>query len=213
MNRFVRGVRYAIFLIAAVGGFADQTAAQIIGFDSEPPGPISTVIEGDFTISVFDAFISSGAGSCTPECAENGTPYLVTPVRGLTSGIQIERTDGQPFTPVSIDLAEYRVGDPATDVAIESGNPAQLIVVLDGVNDGSGPATDFETVALGPEFANTTYLFLLTTGDAGYSVDNIVIANDVPALRPWAAASLAALLAATAALAVLRRLTLRSSLL
>jgi hypothetical protein len=112
MNRFARGVLYAIFLIAAVGGFADQTAAQIIGFDSEAPGPIpdQTVIEGDFTIAVFDAFISSGAGSCTPECAENGTPYLVTPVRGLTSGIRIERTDGQPFTPVSIDLAEYRGG-------------------------------------------------------------------------------------------------------
>jgi hypothetical protein len=139
----------------------------------------------------------------------------VTPVRGLTSGIRIKRTDDQPFTPVSIDLAEYRVGDPpATNILIESGNGAQLIVDLDGVNDGSGPATDFETVALGPEFANTTsYLFLLTTGDAGYSVDNIVIANDVPALRPWAAASLAALLAATAALAVLRRLTPRSSLL
>lgn len=121
-------------------------------------------------------FRSSGSNSVS-----NGTVYSSD-----TEGLRIVNVEGDTFTPVSIDLAEY-------SISVGAPNPIQFLgrklsgekvdyeVILDGVADGSGGADDFQTFAFPPEFED---LISLESPTRLWSVDNIVIDSIPPPELP-----------------------------
>lgn len=94
-----------------------------------------------------------------------------------TEGLKIEHTEGDTFTPISIDLAEYSISVGAPDPLLFIGkkpNGEEIFyeIILDGVADGSGNADDFQTFTFPPNFQN---IISLECPARLWSVDNIIV--------------------------------------
>jgi len=111
-------------------------------------------------------------------CPDNGTAYLHF-ASGPQQTLTFSFVDSTPFTLISVDLAEYSTlfAKPKTitlvchktDGTVETAN-----FTVDGLIDGPGGISDFETFAFGPEFTEISYVEVPTTG---YSMDNVVLAQ------------------------------------
>jgi hypothetical protein len=104
----------------------------------------------------------------------NGTSYL-----HFLSGQPLEffREDGDGFTLVSVDLAEYssvfRRPEEITIVGQKSdGTTVSQTFITDGVNDGGGVLVDFETFHLSGDFND---LVAVRIPRDIYALDNVVI--------------------------------------
>ena len=81
-----------------------------------------------------------------------------------------------------MDLAEYATtfAEPWTVkfVGYEPGGSTVVTnFVTDGIIDGIGPLTDFQTFTFGPEFSRLTCVEIPTVG---WSLDNLRLRRDVP---------------------------------
>ncbi len=110
--------------------------------------------------------------SATPD---NGSAYLHF-AKGPAQTLTFSFVDSTPFTLISVDLAEYstrfaermnvRFDCHKTDGTVQTSSFA-----LDGLIDGPGGISDFETFTFGPEFTEISYVKVPTTT---YSMDNVM---------------------------------------
>lgn len=152
--------------------------------------------------------------------ANNGTPYIASIGGGLNHPITLERLDGQPFSLLGFDAAEGFLDDiaaasegyiSATSLEVEAtlatGFAVTLTYDLDGLRDGPDGIDDFESFTAIDDLRNVTSLtFTGLNGarrDAGFALDNVVVAAVVP--EPAAATTLLITLAAIAAPRLWRR--------
>jgi hypothetical protein len=110
---------------------------------------------------------------------DNGTAYLAAP---LGSSLLFSFANGSAFNLISVDLAEYSTGfqTPLTVPFIGysvDGGTVTTNFTTDGIIDGSGPLTDFETFYFGPEWSGLTHVEILTIA---WSLDNLVVAIPEP---------------------------------
>ncbi len=108
----------------------------------------------------------------------NGSPYLQL---AFGDSFVMAGLSGDPFTPVSIDLAEYSAGTPGpVSITFNGfdglGGSVSQVFLTDGINDGPGGAADFETFLFAPTFANIIRLESTTNS---FSLDNLVL-NVIP---------------------------------
>ncbi len=173
------------------------------------------------------AFIGN-AGSCWPECAHNGSNYIWS---GFST-IKVRSAGGQAFDLTQFDGAETHKGAPllwagAIEVVGQYavGGSVRTQFTLDGVNDGRGPLSDFETFVLPTTFTGLSSVsFRVADNRFGqFALDNLVLKDSFQTLSVQSAAltvpeprslwlcGAALLLAATARQLAARRTLQRAS--
>lgn len=186
---------FVLSMFALVG----TVAAEVIDFEAnasfdgtrlETNGYVietSVTPSGQTTMAVLST-------SCSPQCAYNGTFFLFHRDFGDLNlrSIELSRSDGSSFTLRSFDAAEFQVGLNAADV-IEiigyraDGSTVNERYLLDGLNDGIGGETDFESFSLPADFkglVSVSFFGLNTDGSndvtRGFSLDNVQVLPDDP---------------------------------
>ncbi len=118
-----------------------------------------------------------------PRDPDNGTIAFLQATLGDTLSFG---TNDTAFGLFSVDLAEYStvVPDPVTVRFVGYRHDGSIVtseVTTDGIMDGTGPLTDFQTFFFGPEFSNLDRVEIPTSG---WSLDNLVVL--VPEPGTWA---------------------------
>jgi hypothetical protein len=119
-------------------------------------------------------------GSGLPFFPDNGTTYLDS---AGGESLKFSSTSGSLFGLVSLDLAEYS-NDFAEPVSVQiigyrfDGSTVSETFTTDGIIDGTGPLSDFETFYFGPEFSGLERVEIPTDG---WSLDNLVVTIPEPA--------------------------------
>jgi hypothetical protein len=197
----------AAFIFSLLGGLASPLSAQTalgepetLVFDNVvgPGNPDVTGIEiGPWLIASqkFHTVSLSDAGLL--RLPNNGTPYIASVGGGLDYPITLERFDGSPFALVSFDAAEGFLDDllaaeqgftSATKIEVEAalttGFTVTLEFDLDGRRDGPNGVADFESFTMPNELHSVTSITFTglsgTLRDAGFALDNLVVAAVVP---------------------------------
>jgi subtilisin family serine protease len=112
----------------------------------------------------------------------NGTYYIDLPTSA--TGLTIKHTQGLPFKMVSIDLSEYSTlfASPTSITFTgykKDGTTVSQTFVTDGIMDGTGPMTDFQTFTFNASFDN---LDRVVSNNSTFAFDNVaVIVNGVEA--------------------------------
>ena len=111
----------------------------------------------------------------------NGT-YFTNDVENL----RVVNVDGDIFTPISADLAEYSISvgapDPVKFVGQKpSGDTVVFEVILDNIADGSNGVEDFQTIFFPPEF---TDIISLESPTRRWSLDNLKVDTIPPPPLP-----------------------------
>jgi hypothetical protein len=196
---------FLFFLLSS--GFAAPLSAQpplgeleILVFDDVvgPGNPDITGLVIDpwlFASQKFHTVSLSDAGILG--LANNGTPYIASVGGGLDYQITLERVDGSPFSLIGFDAAEGFLDDllaaqegfiSATRIEVEaaltSGFTVTLEFDLDGLRDGPNGVDDFEALTMTDSLQRVTSVtFTGLAGnrrDAGFALDNVVVAAVVP---------------------------------
>lgn len=153
-----------------------------------------------FTVGFEDSF-----GACPAEFVEKGMRFTTdNPVMcfkdgtGINSvsngtrttenvnGLLFRQVEGRPFTPISVDLAEYSVSvgayGPITFFGEKAaGGTVEFTVTLDNVRDGPGGVADYQTVMFPANFSDVVSV---RTVDKNFSLDHVVISGHVPPALP-----------------------------
>ncbi len=132
---------------------------------------------------------NAGTLSTNPWNTDNGGTYLVIDDFNGLNLLTMSPVAGGTFSLFSIDFAEWlgtlaagaNADFPATSVLVtgflQGGGTVQKTVVMDFVNDGSGPLNDFQTELFDASWTNLTSVDF--DGDGGFDsyfvIDNIVI--------------------------------------
>jgi hypothetical protein len=110
---------------------------------------------------------------------DNGSGYLYMPdgiVGGVTFGPTNFFTASHPFGLVSLDAAEFVSGAGSSSLTfigyVPMGGTVTNTFTLDGINDGSGPLQDFQTLHFDSSFSD---VFRIDVLNARWAVDNVVI--------------------------------------
>jgi hypothetical protein len=116
------------------------------------------------------------------ERPDNGTIYLQA---GLGSTLRFSSLNISLFDLQSVDLAEYSTVAPdAVTVRFVGYRPDGSTVITDlttdGIIDGTGPSTDFQTFEFGPQWSGLTRVEIPTPG---WSLDNLVVSIPEPSTR------------------------------
>jgi hypothetical protein len=176
------------------------TAPETLAFDDvvAPGNPDITGLEiGPWLIASqkFHTVSLSDAGLL--RLANNGTPYIASVGGGLDFPITLERFDGSPFALVSFDAAEGFLDDLLAaeegftsaakievEAALTSGFTVALEFDLDGRRDGPNGIADFESFTMPNELHSVTSITFTGLSaarrDAGFALDNLVVAAVVP---------------------------------
>ena len=175
-----------LFAAALVQSMTAQATVTIITFDRLPSswetGPVNSVTDSGFTVEATSSafFVSTGFGSdCTPECVEKDSPFIATQSGG--EAFVMHKNDAGLFDLHSFEYAERRVGGsyaPQIHVTgyVLDGSVVMADVILDGINDGSGPLNDFQTAVLPDTFRNLTSIKFASDGYLEvFSLDTIVV--------------------------------------
>jgi hypothetical protein len=104
----------------------------------------------------------------------NGTDYLRFLTNQSKNG-SVCRKNKQPFTPKSVDLAEYSMVFPVPHPVFfyglkEDGSVVACAFVTDGIVDGPGGKEDFQTFVFPADFAGITHLCWAI---GAFSMDNL----------------------------------------
>ena len=96
-------------------------------------------------------------------------------------GLHIVHTQGQTFTPLTIEIAEYSQVVRASPVSFfgtkANGKVVNFTITLDGICDGPGGQPDFQTVTFPAEFKD---LIKLDVPSMAWSFDNFVFSTVIP---------------------------------
>ncbi len=193
----------SVVLLASLvlAGVADAAHANV-DFEDQPLGPVppTTILSFDgplFMFSISSVEITEGS-VCGATCPDNGSRYLRTPTSGIIGSLTIEGSlDGAACAPNCnpFDLLEVDVAEPTSTAGsvqltftgfVDGGGSDTVVFHTDGVNDGSGPAADFETIVLPGTFRNLNVVTVLSdTPGIGFAVDNLITRRSVPVLATW----------------------------
>jgi len=181
-----------LLLFYALAFFPGQAQAQgTVSFDGppvQPPGTARVVQEyyeaGLWFIPIpgTDGFVRQGSDP-RPFWPDNGTAYVQI---ALGESLSFGMVDGSDFSVVSVDLAEWSTAYPEP-VRVHfvgyrrDGTVVTTDLLTDGVMDGIGPLSDFQTLYFGPEFSGVYKMQIPTTV---YALDNLVVAIPEPAAIP-----------------------------
>lgn len=179
-----------IVLAALCFGYANLTHAATIGFESfsSVVFPGSSYSEAGFTIvptgdpnSQFLAPIYEGLG-CSPVCADSGSASMGV-FSNNGNSITVASNSGTPFSFLDFQGGETFVGYPswwANDIQVIGVRPDGTNVAtsfrLDGINDGPGGVTDFQTFSMPAGFSSLASVQFVGSGGSlfnGFSLDNI----------------------------------------
>lgn len=205
MKRFV----LAFFLLATFSSANVAHASPItLDFNSVPQNFFNSLTEDGFTLATDKSVtlgFGTGAGFCSPDCAENGTvsARLFDNSTAPLAVFDLVKVGGGAFQFLGFDLGEGFMGIPqqnaisVTVTGFLSGSPvASQTFVLDAINDGPGGFGDFQSfVASG--FTNVDRLvFLGNAGSQGrwFSMDDILLdtqAASAPGPEPLSLLALA----------------------
>jgi hypothetical protein len=159
------------------GKGASSASATTVRLEFDPPSLpggsriISDWSEKGFLVTLAGTWGHSADGqSLSPN---NGSAFLQSLAGG--SPLSLVQSNGQPFTAVRVDLAEYSTVFPTPRDIVFVGHRGGVPVAtqtftLDGIIDGSGPGADFQTFAFNSSFTN---LDRLSATPDGYSIDNL----------------------------------------
>lgn len=183
-----------LFTALLTTGASAQVVLDFEGLATSPSGGVlagSPIVEDGFRLTVtkgvgilaFQDGWQSGRGS------SNGTTTAYTYVNGATeTEFKLEEVTGAPFSITSIELAEvfgpsnfaYAYG--VTSVSItgqkNGGGSVGVIVPIDGISDGPGGATDFQTHLFSSQWTDlTSVTFTGTSGTTNVymNFDNITL--------------------------------------
>lgn len=134
------------------------------GFVIKPRGPVATVTPFRMRLN----------GGEVPGSVSNGSPFLQL---ALGDSFELFEKSGLPFTPLSIDLAEYSTLVPAPAEVLfhgffSDGSAVSVNFGLDGIADGPGGEADFETFTFPADFSG---IIRLETPTETLSIDHIVV--------------------------------------
>jgi hypothetical protein len=189
--------RLPALLVLVLAGSIGNAQATTITFEDHavPPGTASPLL-GDTASGGFLFDMASNAYQFANNSAkvDNGSTYIV--VQGDLRGDPISQTTfsrigGTPFALTSLDFAEWQSDIPGSHAYPQQitvtgnrlgGGTVSAILLPDGIFDGPGGLTDFQTRSFDPQWTNLTSVVLLgtgaTTGTLNYfAIDNIVIAD------------------------------------
>lgn len=186
-----RGVARTLFVSGCVLFLAGTSRCHgqgtlQINFDGPPEAPQGSSITlqkyfqsgMSFTpVVAQSSFSRVGAGY--PADPQNGTAYLRA---AFTQSLMFGFTNGSVFNLVSVDLAEYSTGQayPVTVRFVGYRLDGSMIVTYfttDGIMDGGGPLSDFQTFHFGSEFSSLTRVEIPTYG---WSLDNLYVSVPEP---------------------------------
>jgi hypothetical protein len=177
----------ATLFCAAAHGLAQGTVT-FDGSPFQPPGTVYT-IQSYREAGVWFAPISVTGGferqGSNPDYwwPDNGTAYVAT---ALGDSLMFGMLDGSNFNLVSVDLAEWSTDYPeAVRVRFvgfrRDGTTVTTDLLTDGIMDGTGPLSDFQTLYFGPEFSG---VYRVQIPSIGYHLDNLVVAIPEPGAIP-----------------------------
>jgi len=172
--------------------YAAVVQSQVIGFDPPAlPGDtafVTSYAEAGFLFTTPVGFFHRDSGS-DPVFPDNDTAYLAFAT--LMEPLVITNAAGLAFSLESVELAEYStlLGHASIPVVGHraDGSSFSQTLILDGLQDGTGPAADFQLFTLDTAFSDLTHVELQ---GIGYSLDNVaVVVAQIP--EPSSAAGLA----------------------
>lgn len=177
----------SICLVAALLDYQPMHAQELsltISFDGPPTIPPGS---GYSATNYFESgmkFVPSGPAvpgntfgriaSGHAPFADNGTVYINT---AAGEAVECSFVNSSLFGVVSVDLAEYStaVPDPVTIQFIgyrPDGSTVTQSFTTDGIIDGTGPISDFQTFLFAPEFTGLERVEIPTFD---WSLDNLVV--------------------------------------
>jgi len=181
LAHITRSVTVVLILGLWKQAYAQGTLQWTVTFDGPPP--ISPADE--FAITHYSEagmlftpigpgqFGRSGGAPLNPGFPRNGTAYLF----GMfTYSLAVGSSSGARFALVSVDLAEfstlYQTPLTVRFVGYKSdGSTVTTEFITDGIIDGAGPASDFQTFFFDSRFGDVTRVEVPTYG---WSLDNMV---------------------------------------
>lgn len=211
------GLLLAVWLGALVSQSARAVTpldATTITFDDigTPGNPdITSLVAGDylFTSQRFHT-IANPAGGTLP-LVENGSFFIAEEAGGLGHPITIARSDGLPFALLGLDGAEAFLSDVEATLAgfpnaqvleisaeVFGGGTVNISLPLDGIKDGLGGLSDFQSFELPAAFCgitSATFSGRTAAGTEGaIALDNIRVAAVIPEPATVGLALMAALM-------------------
>lgn len=158
-------------------------SAQLFTMDFDEPyisdqwgyGAGVPYVQGEYSLSssILGTGIRFNPFDQLVDVPNNGTIHF-----GFPGGCDayLSRIDGQPFTVISLDVAEYSMcfNSPIPVVGIkQDGTQSSALLEIDGEFDGFGGIDDFQHY-----FLNWTDIVRLEFHQFGFSLDNIVVVPD-----------------------------------
>lgn len=112
-------------------------------------------------------------------CPDNGTAYLKF-TKGPVQTLNFRSVSSIPFKLVSVDLSEYSTFKIESKMITfighkKNGSTVTNTFTTDGVIDGPGGISDFQTFNFSADFSDLSYVEVPTTG---YAMDNVVLEQD-----------------------------------
>lgn len=184
----------ALMLFLAVWSQAQGTFQWTVTFDGGPqiaPNHILGITyyyEQGIEFMPIDQNGQFGRSGGQPDLAafpRNGTAYLMA---GFGDSLSVTSAFGARFGLISVDLAEFSTLY-QTPLSVQfvgyklDGSTVTTEFVTDGIIDGAGPLTDFQTFYFDSRFADVTRVEIPTYR---WSLDNMVFSSVVPEPSTWA---------------------------
>lgn len=185
-------VRLVLLVLLTVGSLclSRGQGTIVVGFEGPPvQSPGSGAFVGQYfeaglwfrpmgTVEPGNGFIRVGS-SPNPLRPDNGTSYIQT---SLGDSLVFSFTDDSLFDLLSVDLAEYSTVVPEAATVgftgyFAGGGTIYQEFTTDGIIDGTGPLTDFQTFAFGTGW---TGLSRVEVPGFGWSLDNLVVGVPEP---------------------------------
>lgn len=180
-----------LLLLAPVAAPAQSPQSLTLTFEGPPflPPDTSRIVqeyqESGFVFTPIDpdapwaGFGRRGQPSFHAAWPDNGTASLAS---DSMSTLSFSLPTAQVFDLVAVDLAEYSTVVPeAVTVHFIGYRPDGSVITTDfttdGIMDGTGPLTDFQTFRFGPEWTRLARVEIPTVG---WSLDNLVVSIPEP---------------------------------
>ena len=147
--------------------------------------PGETYVEDGYALlfesSATSGFFYQGPGSgCTPSCADNGTFNMLSWPGSWDQTMTLTRVGGGTFSLLAFDGAEsFSTRSDLWAVAIRANG---VDFLLDQVNDGTGPGSDFQTFAAALINVESVVFSGVPNSASGrqFKIDNLVVEATVP---------------------------------
>ncbi len=180
-KNILKTIAIAVSILAVLLPPAPQVLGQgTMSFDGQTPGtylvPIVLYTESGIQISGVQGNGFALSGGSLSGYPENGSGYLHM---AGGPGVKIGLVGGAYFNFLSFDIAESftNVPGPVTVQVVGyhvMGQTVTNIFTTDGINDGTGPLSDFQHFFVDSQFQNIYRVDIL---GSPYALDNLILSN------------------------------------